>query len=396
MSDADLVPPDLGPERCWLGALSELMDRHADFGMVGCRIEGLPMPEWHRLGGPDTKIVDGEIIEGPTGVWLNMIRRDAFRVPFQSDGMTCHALTRAGFRIGVGVELLCEHLGDLDPQMFPDYLARKNAANGFGSVYLEYPELREVRRPPTLVECALAAPVIALAEESGIPAKATVELSQGSSLPILSAVIPEVQSVAINVRTARDHEYAVADEHAPWADASVPAVAVFMLDHHDELLLAEAYRIAEHTVFVLTLGSNIEVAPGFTLREKRPPNDAVLQMCRLADRSRRVRKTVGYSTLERQQEWLSVFRAACFGARRLRLYVLERDQQAAGAAAPAPTCRNCGGSAAPRSCRCGILSRRGGPRPYRPPFSRTLVGALGARVTQAVRAVLVELRLRSR
>lgn len=387
VSDADLIPPDPVNGHCWLGELDALMDRHEDFGMIGCRIEGLPMPAWHRIGGPDTKVVDDELIEGPTGVWLNMIDREALRVPFESDGMTCHALGRAGYRVAVGVNLRCEHLGDDDPVMFPDYLARKNAANGFRSVYIEYPELESVRRPPRLEECALAAPFLAELEHPELA------LELGTRLPMVSAVEPAVAGLVLGDASPMEWEYAAAGNRTPLADRAVDSVVVCSHTGHDVRLVDEACRLAARQVLVMTPAQTLEAPAGFTLSELRPPNDAVLAMARWADRARAMKRVLGYTTLERHQEWLSFFEGARFGARTLRLYRLERDE--AGAAVGL-TCSRCNTAPTMGGCECGAVKRRVGARPYTPPFGRSWLGAVGAKLTQALRAVATEFRLRRR
>ncbi len=392
VSDADLVPPDLGPDRCWLGELHALLDRHPDFGMVGCRIEGLPMPEWHRIGGADTKVVDGELIEGPTGVWLNLIDRAALRVPFQSDGMTCHALARAGYRVGVGVELLCEHLGDDDPEMYPDYLARKNAANGFRSVYIAYPELERVERPPTLTELALAAPILAELRNSEIDPASVVELGTRDQRPVASAVDPSICAVAMHSRRRMDWPVTSAST-APFGEESVDTVVAFdTAGTHAAELITEATRIAARRIYLIIPEPAFVAPEGYSLRELRPPNGVVLRMTRWADRARSMRRDIGYSTLERRNEWLQLFEHACFGGRNVRCYEITRidGRRVHAAAAARIACPSCGSGVA--SCACGTLHVRQGARRYRRPFGRTFWGAVGAKATQVIRAVGVEVR----
>lgn len=392
VSDADLVPPDLGPDRCWLGELHTLLDRHEDFGMIGCRIEGLPMPAWHRLGAPETRVVDNELIEGPTGVWLNMIRRDALRVPFESDGMTCYALGRAGYRVGVGVELLCEHLGDRDPEQYPDYLARKNAANSFRSVYVEYPELARVPRPPLLEECSLSAPVLADVAASGIPFDHLLELGRSSSQPILAAVESTVLDVALGNGPPVHWSHVQDDDTAPFPDGSVDTVFVSLQSGPDDPLIHEAARVASRALLIYSADASFVPPEGFELVEHRPPNDVIVRMARWADQARSMRRLVGYTTLERKHEWLELFAAARFGGRSLRLYECMRRvaREARTPASEAMRCSRCMAS----PCSCGRLRTRQGRRPYRRPFGRTLVGAIGARAKQLTRAATVLARTR--
>ena len=141
LSDADVVPHAPTAEGCWLTRLVALADRHPDFGLIGARLDSVTRARNERL--ESATVVDGEILETPTGVWLNLIRRDALRVPYMSDGITCYALRRAGYRVGIASEVYATHLGDGDPQRHPDYLARKSAASGWGVTYPDYPELAD-------------------------------------------------------------------------------------------------------------------------------------------------------------------------------------------------------------------------------------------------------------
>ena len=155
VSDADLLPHPPTADGCWLTRLVGLADRYRDFGLIASRIDSDSI----RTSPFEGKLrVDGEIIETETGVWLNLMRRGALRVPYMSDGITCYALKRAGYRVGVAQDVFCTHLGDEDVGRHPDYLARKQAATALGVVYPDYPEVQDIPRPPSLDELASPCP----------------------------------------------------------------------------------------------------------------------------------------------------------------------------------------------------------------------------------------------
>ena len=156
VSDADILPHPPTADGCWLTRLLALADRHRDFGLISARLDSVGGVRDIRAH--EKRLVDAELIETSTGVWLNLIRRQALRIPYMSDGITSYAIRRSGFRVGVAAHVMATHLGDQDPERHPDYLARKQAASGLGTVYPEYPELAQAPRPPLLRELGLAAP----------------------------------------------------------------------------------------------------------------------------------------------------------------------------------------------------------------------------------------------
>jgi len=144
VSDADLVVGAPTSDGCWLTRLLSLAARHDDFGLIAVRLDSISAARNARLDSAPR--IDGELLETPTGVWLNLIRRSALRVPYMSDGITCHALRRAGYRVGIAANIYATHLGDGDAERHPDYLARKQVASGWSTTYPRYPSSLTSRR----------------------------------------------------------------------------------------------------------------------------------------------------------------------------------------------------------------------------------------------------------
>lgn len=317
VSDADLVPHPPGPGGCWLTRLVDLARRHDDFGLIATRIDS----ESIRTASFDrAPVVDGEIIEAATGVWLNLMRRRALRVPYMSDGITCYALRRAGYRVGIAREVFCTHLGDEDPGRHPDYLARKQSATSLGVVYPDYPEVREIPRPPTLAELALAAPVLDALEEHDVEPGRAVELSRRPWPPV-AAVEPALESLVRGPGPAASSW--LSDGMSPLAVAGADAV---VLARPDPELLDEALERAGSWVFLLTPDPAPRLAPGWSIVDERAGVHPVLSRLAAHGSRRRWRGAVGYSTLEHRSRWSAVFRSACFGDDGLRLYVLRRSR----------------------------------------------------------------------
>jgi hypothetical protein len=302
LSDADLVPHEPEGERCWLTALVELAERHPDFALIGTRLDSVSEARNARL--ESAPLVDGEILETPTGVWLNLMRRSALRVPFMSDGITCYALRRAGYRVGIAASVHATHLGDLDPERHPDYLARKVAASGWGVTYPDYPELSRAARPPSLIQLALAAPVLAAADMVGIGAEEIVELA-GAEGATASAAEPLVRlAAAVPPGAAR---------------------AVAVIDPTPQVLAA-AFAGAQEWVLV-SAGTRPPAEPaGWRLALELPAVTPALERFARAA-GRRWNTIVARSTVEHRESWLAVFRAACFGEEMpRRVYALRRDE----------------------------------------------------------------------
>jgi hypothetical protein len=307
ISDADLLVAEPGADGCWLERLVALAERHPDFALLGVRLDSVSDARNARLEG--APLIDGEILETPTGVWLNLIRRRALRVPYVSDGITCHALRRAGYRVGIAAEVRATHLGDADPQRHPDYLARKQAASGWTTTYPDYPELAASAPPPTLLTLALAAPLLAALERNGIALADTVEL--GAPDALLAVAEPRIASYS------RDQP----------AAGGAGAVAVLSPRGSDAETRARAFALAEEWVVLLDSPVVPQAPPGWALLGEYPGSHPVIaRLAGLASRPRWRRRLL-YSTSEYREQWLAVFRAGCFGDDLpLRVYVFRRAE----------------------------------------------------------------------
>lgn len=307
MSDADLIVRAPVDGRCWLQQLLELADRHPDFGLIGARLDSLSEARNARL--ELAPLVDGELFETPTGVWLNLMRRSALRVPYVSDGITCHALRRSGFRVGIAANVLVRHLGDCDPQRHPDYLARKQGASGWGTTYPDYKELSEAAPVPTLSELALAAPVLDAIERLGIGTEALLELRTPDAAAVLPLAAPSIACASV----------------VDPAPVSARAVALLAPGGATAASLERGFEAAAEWLILLAPAAIPAAAEGWVLKDERPgPHPAALRLAAVASR-RRWLHALGYSALEHRDQWLAVFRAACFGDDpQLRLYVFQR------------------------------------------------------------------------
>ena len=238
-----------------------------------------------------------------------------------SDGITCYALKRAGYRVGVAKDVFVTHLGDRDVVAHPEYLARKQAATAFGIVYPDYPESRNIARPPTLAEVALAAPLLAALDAHGVEQADAVELSRRAWPPV-AAVAPEIDSaVPTRGQTAATWRF---DGDPPLAVGGARAV-LLATPSRDAELLAEAQARAAEVVVVLTQDPAPAVAEGWRIVDERSGVHPILQrLARVASR-RRWRKVLGYATAEHREAWRAVMESACFGDDALRVYVLRRD-----------------------------------------------------------------------
>lgn len=329
LSDADLVVSVPEGAACWLTRLVELAERHPDFGLLGVRLDSVSAARNAHV--ETARVVDREILETATGVWLNLIRRAALSVRYMSDGIASHAIRRAGYRVGVAAQVYATHLGDQDPQRHPDYLARKQASSGWRTTYPDYPELARSASPPTLHALALAAPVLASLEHRGIAPADTVELC--APHPTLAAVAPEVIAVT------------------PATPIPSGARAIAVLAPEQPELLERAFATAAELVFVLATSAVPPTPAGWRFAaEHAGPDRVMLALADLGSRPR-WRQRLLYSTSEHREQWLGVFRAACFGddpAYRLYVYervsplptrALEPRASAAGPANPAPAAR---------------------------------------------------------
>lgn len=369
VSDADVLPHPPTAEGCWLTRLVGLAGRHPDFGLISARLDSVTAARDIRA--ERKRLVDGELLETSTGVWLNLIRRRALRIPYMSDGITSYSIRRAGFRVGVAADVLATHLGDQDPERHPDYLARKQASSGLGIVYPHYPELAQAARPPLLSEVGQAAPLLAALRAHGVDPAGTVELSR-AQWPPLAAAEPRIESCVRGRREAAARwTYAVTPPLAPGGAEAVAIVS----DDPDAELLADATSTAARYVFLLSAGPPPGEPAEWRLVEERPGlAEPVERLLDIAS-SPRWQRRLAFSTAEHRSRWLAAMEAACFDAPcRRRVYVLERQRPLP----PAPhRWREPGESAG---------SGRPEPPAWRPPVSRARLGPLLTKASRLVRA----------
>lgn len=368
VSDADVLPHPATAEGCWLTRLVGLADRHPDFGLISTRLDSVTVAR--DIQAERKRLVDGELIETSTGVWLNLIRRSALRIPYMSDGITSYSIRRSGFRVGVATDVFSTHLGDQDPERHPDYLARKQAASGLGTVYPDYPELARAARPPLLRELGLAAPVLAALDAHGVAAAETVELSR-AQWPPLAAADPSIEALTRGAgASAARWAYT---GRPPLVPGGARAVAVLCPDALDRELLDDALATAGELVFVLSASSPPEAIDGWTVLEEQPGLAASLERLVAIASSPKWQRTLSFSTLEQRGPWLATLRAGCFdGPARLRVYVLRRDE-------PRP-------SVTPRFDETTAQAVRPSVPAWRPAVSRSRVGPLLTKASRLVRA----------
>jgi hypothetical protein len=376
VSDADILPHPPTAAGCWLTRLVGLADRHPDFGLISTRLDSITAAR--DIQADRKRLVDGELIETTTGVWLNLIRRRALRIPYMSDGITSYSIRRSGFRVGVAANVLATHLGDQDPVRHPAYLARKQAASGFGTVYPDYTELAQAARPPSLSDLALAAPVLTAMEAHGVAASDTVELSR-AEWPPLAAADPAVESaVKGRARAAAAWSYRGA---VPLAPAGAAAVVVICPAQLDRELLDDALQAAGSHVFVVSPTPPPDQPAGWTLLDEQPGLAEPLERLAAIGSTPRWQRRLAYSTTEYRGPWLQTMRAACFDApARLRVHVFRRDQPLTAAAS---RWRVGDGT-------LGVDARRPLPPRWQPHVARSRIGPL---VTKAWRLIKAELYL---
>ena len=322
VSDADVLPHPPTDDGCWLTRLVKLAERHEDFGLISARLDSITVARDIRA--ERKRLIDEELIESSTGVWLNLIRRRALRIPYMGDGITSYAIRRSGFHIGVAAHVLATHLGDQDPERHPDYLARKQAASGLRTVYPKYPELSRAARPPLPIELGLAAPVLAAIEAHGVNPSDTVELSR-EEWPPLGAVEPQVEGCVIG-RERAAAKWVYAGTPPPLLPGGAVAVAVLCPNALDRQLLDDALATAGEFVFLLSPSAPSDEPHGWSVLEERPGLATPIERLAAIGSSRRWQRILSFSTLEHRHDWLETMRAACFdGPSRLRVYVLRRD-----------------------------------------------------------------------
>lgn len=321
LTEPDLIVPDLQPS--WLERLRALMERHPDFGLIGVGLDTANRPS---VLGPETfdetAVVDGEIVEGNLGIWFQMIRRDALRVPYVKDSAACMAIRDAGFRVGWTPGIRAFHLGWDDHRLHPAHLVSKNE---LPSPYPYYREVELVGRPPALEELARAAPVVAELRQASVPDEAVLELAWDA--PVVGPVLDAATTL-----------------HPP--PASLPfaggaAGAVVLVAPPPELAtsaLAEAARVSRALVVVVgplrTFGGRAaaELAPeGWSGREVPGVGEVPLELARRGDELPLMTTFRRYTTLEHRESWLSLFAAAAIPPERdERLFVFAAERPVAG------------------------------------------------------------------
>jgi Glycosyl transferase family 2 len=375
VSDADVLPHPPTDDGCWLTRLLALADRHPDFGLISARLDSVAGVRDIRAD--KKRLIDDELLETSTGVWLNLIRRRALRVPYMSDGITSYSIRRTGYRVGVAAHVLVTHLGDQDSVRHPDYLARKQASSGIGTVYPVYPELAEARRPPLLRELAVAAPVLAAFERQGVDPGDAVELSR-EAWPPLSVVEPRVECcVRGRGRAAARWTYR---KLPPIAPGGAAAVALICPGERDDELLRDALATAGEWVFLLSPSPPAEDLSEWSLLEEQPGPATMIERLALIGSSRRFRRLLFYSTVEHRQQWLKTMRAGCFdGPARLRMFVFRRNSPLP------PTATRWRVAASPGAVPEPGLGVPSAPR-WRPPLRPARIGPLLTKAWRLVRA----------
>ena len=291
VTDPDLVVPDLEPS--WLARLLAILDRHADFGLVGVELDPSNSPlsaeEAAALREERGPTGDPELREGNVGTHLQLIRRDALRVPYRSDRQVCDAVRAAGYRVGWAPHVRALHLGFEDPAANPEYLRVKDERGEFYPSYASV--LAGVERAPDLRALAAAAPVIAATRELGIADDEVVDRSG-----LLTGVVPGVRAEGEGRATVvGDVTEVRADGEAAILVASLGAVEGRLAD---------------------------ELAPPGWRGEERPAvGDAVLALAAAADTSPVLRGRLGLTTLEHREEWLRLLAAGAFGTSDRRVFL---------------------------------------------------------------------------
>ena len=368
VSDADVLPRRATDNGCWLTRLIGLADRHPDFGLISSRLDSVSAAR--DIQAERKRVVDGELIETSTGVWLNLVRRSALRIPYMSDGITSYSIRRSGFRVGVAADVFSTHLGDQDPERHPDYLARKQAASGLGTVYPDYPELAKAARPPLLRELGLAAPVLQALEAHGVEPSETVELSR-EEWPPLAAAEPSIEALVRGTGTSAARW--VYTGRPPLARGGARAVAVLCAGVLDGELLDDALATARELVFVLSAAAPPGEIDGWTLLEEQPGLAASLELLLAVGSSPKWQRMLSFSTLEQRCHWLATLRAGCFdGPARLRVYILRRD-------VPLDAATPRFDEATPQASRPSVPA-------WRPAVSRARVGPLLTKASRLLRA----------
>ena len=310
VTDPDLVVPDLEPS--WLDRLRDLMERHADFGLIGVGLDPANRPPVLDPE-PDGPLVDGELVETAVGTCFQMIRRDALREPYTKDSQACNAVRAAGYRVGWAPGIRCLHLGWDDYVSHPSHLVAKHEA----FAYTVYREVDLIARPPSLEEMAAAGPVAAVLREAGIPYGAVLELAW--RVPVLGAALDEVTTLY------------PAPRPVPLEDQA--AAAVVLTEPPGREALDEAFRVASRLIVAIAAPAAFgeatagDLAPaGWSGSERPAARELVLEMARAGDVLPRMRGHERFDPLERRERWLDLFAAGAFGPTRQRLFVFTAEE----------------------------------------------------------------------
>jgi hypothetical protein len=289
VTDPDLVVPDLQPS--WLARLRAILDRHPDFGLVGVELDPSNSP----LGPEEAAALreergptgDAELREGNVGTHLQLIRRDALRVPYRSDRQVCDAVREAGYRVGWAPEIEALHLGFDDPRANPEYLRVKDERGEFYPSYANV--LAGVEDPPSLRALAAAAPVIAATRALGI-ADDEVDDRCGVLAPLRRGVPARVRALVVGDP----------------ADVGAQAEAVILVTTLGEI----GGRLADELA-----------PPGWRGEEQPAVGDAVMALAEAADTSPVLRGRLGLEPLQHRNGWLRLLATGTFGATARRVFV---------------------------------------------------------------------------
>ena len=371
LAEPDLIVPDLDPS--WLSRLQGLLDEHPDFGLIGLGLDPANRPA---VLGPEEidpgSVVGEHIVEGNLGMWFQMIRRDALRVPYELDAQACEAIRSAGYRVGWTRTMRAYHLGWDDYKRYPGHLASKSPSTH--KAYPHYREIELIDRPPTLSELATAGPVVAATRDAGVPDAAVLELSWTG--PAVAAAVPG----ALGIEHAERGELAL----EPGA-----AGAVVLLDpppQHARELLELAFAAAADTVVAVgelpTFGGALapDLAPDGWAGHERPATAEVpLALAAGADADPALADRLGFRTLDEREHWLALFAAGAFGSGTRRMWVWRR-------ADPLPL---------PASVRLSDALRARVWQGTRPPVAPPPRATVAARVRGKVRRVALRRRVRA-
>ena len=261
VSDPDLVVPDLDPS--WLRRLRAILDRHPDLGLVAVDLDPSNSPlsdeEVAVLRAERGPTGDPELREGNSGMHLQLIRRDALRVPYRLDREACEAVRAAGYRTGWAPDVKALHLGFDDVTANPAAVAAKAEDPTYASVVGALP----VR--PSLRSLAREALVRGHGDPVVVERLADVgrAATEGAAKIVLLATLEEVGG-------------RLADELAP---------------------------------------------PGWHGVERPGIDDGVLALAEAADASPVLRERLGAGPLQHREEWLRLFAAGAFGTTEQRVFV---------------------------------------------------------------------------